>query len=106
MTPQFTKEYTKKIEESAYGVLSEQEVEQLLNYIWIFKSNNFTEHWHVNEYITKNSMWHNFTRLRSLNDHGHANKIKGITPKYFAIVCKALNVSADQGSSLEDYETY
>lgn len=106
MTQQFRNEYTKKINDAAFSELSQKEVEQLLTYLWIFISEDLDEHWEVNEYITNNDIWDDFSELRSLNDHGYKNRVKGITPKYFAIACTVLDVDADDGAPLEDYKKY
>jgi len=106
MTNKFREVYKKIIEDVSFSELTEKEKEQLLNYLWIFKSNNFVQHWEVNEYINKHVLWDKFTELRSLNDHGHYNKVKGITPKFFAIACASLDVRADNGNPLEEYEKY
>jgi hypothetical protein len=72
----------------------------------IYKSQSCTEHWEVNSYISKNELWDDFSELRSLNDHGHRKKIKGITPYYFALFCRVLEIDADDGAPLLDYEKY
>lgn len=98
--------YKKILEEVSDSELSQEETEQLLRYLKIFISNDFRRHWEVNEYISENDIWDKFSELRSLNDHGYPTKIKGITPKYFAIVCRALNIGGDNGAPLQDYEKY
>jgi len=83
-----------------------KEIAELLTYIWIFKKFNLKKHWQINNYITNIDAWGDFAELRSLNDHGYQNKIKGITPKFFAIVCNVLNITDDDGSPLKEFEKY
>lgn len=106
MTDKFIIKCTKKIKKASFTELTEDEIEQLLSYLWIFISENFEEHWQVNNYITEHDIWDEFTAIRSLNDHGHRQKIKGITPKHFAIACKVLDIDADDGAPLRDYLKY
>ena len=44
--------------------------------------------------------------LISLNNHGHKNLVKGITPIFFAIICRALDITGDDGDPLLGYEKY
>jgi hypothetical protein len=102
----FINRYVPKIKNASYGNLSIEKLAQLVTYIYIYKSNNLTEHWEVNKLISRNDTWDDFDELRSLNDHGNNNKVKGIMPKYFAIICKTLGIDADDGAPLLDYEKY
>ena len=98
--------YYLKIINASYKELTVEQVCQILIYIRIYKTESFTEHWQVNKYISKHNLWNYFSELRSLNDHGHTNKIKGITPLYFALICRVLEINADDGEPLLDYEKY
>lgn len=102
----FINKYHKRIKTASYENLSIDTLAQLVTYIWIYKSNHCLEHWEVNEYITRKRYWNDFSLLRSLNDHGYNNKVKGIQPKYFAIICRTLNIKSDDGAPLKDYEPY
>lgn len=89
-----------EIMNASYSELSQKEVNQISNYIKIYKKNNCTEHWQVNNIISANNDWNSFDAIRSHNDHGHQKLVKGILPKYFAIVCQVLNITGDDGSPL------
>lgn len=106
MTRRFIKKYEKIIRDVAYTDLSKKEIKQLLKYLWIYLIEEYEEHWEVNQHITDEEMWDEFEELRSLNDHGYRNKIRGIAPRYFAIVCSALEITAGDGEPLIDYERY
>jgi hypothetical protein len=95
-----------KIIDASYKELTIEQVCQVLIYIRIYKRESYTEHWQVNRYISNQNLWDYFSELRSLNDHGHPNKIKGITPFYFALICRVLEINADDGEPLLDYEEY
>jgi hypothetical protein len=86
--------------------LTKEQLSQLFEYIYIFKSNNFTKHWQVNEKISANDDWDKFDEIRALNDHGYEEKIKGILPHYFQLVCYILKISGDEGAKLIDSEPY
>ena len=81
-------------------------VNELADYIWIYVSKKFTEHWEVNEYISEKHMWGQFENIRSLNKHGDYDKVEGIEPKYFAIVCEVLSIKGDDGKPLESWKKY
>jgi hypothetical protein len=82
------------------------ENKEIHEYLKIFLNNGFKEHYQVNNYITQKNMWNNFKIMRSLNDHGEHKNIKGIQPKYYAIICKRLNISGAGGKQLDDVHLY
>jgi hypothetical protein len=86
--------------------LSNLELEQISNYIWLYKSNSCSAHWQVNQIISDTNKWHEFDTIRSLNDHGYKKLVKGIEPYYFSLVLKVLEISADYGAPLIGYEKY
>lgn len=88
------------------GYLNSEERNELRMYINIFLENNYSEHYEVNIYITRNSMWDQFPTIRSLNDHGHDYDIEGILPKYYGIVCKALEITDAGGKPLDRARSY
>lgn len=106
MTYSFKKDFTRRIKSVAFSILTNEEIDQLLNYLWIFRTKGFRAHWQVNKYISKNDLWDDFDALRSFNDHGYRNRVKGITPEFFAIACGAMNMATGDGQPLEDYERY
>jgi hypothetical protein len=94
------------IRESSKEELSDDVVNELADYIWIYSSKNFKKHWKVNEYISDKNIWDNFENIRSLNKHGEYDKVQGIEPKYFAIVCEVLSIDGDDGAPLESWRKY
>ncbi len=96
----------RKIAEASFVTLKAEELEQTAEYIQLYHSRKCSEHWQVNNIITKEGKWDEFTAIRSLNDHGTASKLKGITPKFFAIVCLVLSIQGDDGAPLKDYDMY
>jgi len=85
--------------------ISEIELKQVKAYVDIFKNNSFQEHYEVNNYISRHNLWNDFSEIRSMNTHG-VNCIKGILPKFFAIVCKILEITGDNGEPLDKSEPY
>ncbi|WP_422732354.1 hypothetical protein ACOV1V_09645 [Leclercia pneumoniae] len=80
---------------------------ELALYISLFKEIGATEHYEVNEYITNNDMWYEFSQIRSLNDHGRGKEnIPGIQPKFFREVCQRLKISGGKGSPLVRSKQY
>jgi hypothetical protein len=106
MNDQFVKVYTRKVNNASFTALSQSEVNELLRYIWIYKQNNMTEHWQVNEYISEFDNWDEFTNIRSLNDHGYDFHIQGIQPKFYAIICNVLQKEKGDGAPLLDWDSY
>lgn len=86
--------------------LTSIESKEINEYIKIYLKNSFSKHYEVNEYISENNLWDNFTTIRSLNKHADYEKIKGIEPEYFKIICQILNISGEGGSPLESYKKY
>ena len=87
-------------------ILSPKEIEEIQWYIDIYQTEGLNAHFEVNEYITRNDLWSQFTTIRSLNDHGEFKKIQGIQPKYFNIICHMLNISGENGRPLQAYQVY
>jgi len=86
--------------------LSSSELEQIEEYVHIYKSNSFKEHYEVNNYISKHKLWGGFSDLRSLNDHGSHKRIPGILPKFYSVVCQILAITGADGAPLENAERY
>ncbi len=87
-----------------YNLMDEER--ELNEYIDIYLKNGFKEHYEVNDYITKNNLWDNFSNMRSLNDHRGCKNILGILPKFYAQVCKRLNIEGAGGSPLDNATHY
>ena len=102
----FIKNIKPEIVKAAFDELSDEEIVQTAKYIWLYKINECKEHYEVNNIITMRNSWGEFTAIRSMNDHGHRKKIRGITPKFFAIICNVLEITGDDGAPLKDYEKY
>ena len=88
-----------------YGI-SVNELYQVERYIFIFKSCSFTQHWQVNNYISKNNLWSEFDNIRSFNDHGANMHIRGILPKFFSLVCEILEINSSNGEPLTRSQRY
>ena len=86
--------------------LSDDELHQLIKYLYIFEIYDLTLHWEVNEVITQNNDWDSFKAIRSKNNHGHKLLVDGITPKYFAIVCTIIEQEIFTGNPLLSYRRY
>jgi hypothetical protein len=90
------------------NVFRELENKEMKNYLAIYYKNNFVEHYEVNTYITQNDLWDNFFVIRSKNYHlNHKSPIRGILPKYFAVICEKLNMQDEKkGNPLEYAKSY
>lgn len=86
--------------------LTDLEINQVKRYVAIFRSNSFQVHYEVNHYITNHNLWNQFSKIRSLNDHGLHKGIPGILPKYFAVVCELLEITGAGGAPLDKAEPY
>jgi hypothetical protein len=86
--------------------LTDVELYEISEYIRIFRENSLSRHYEVNQYISENCLWDNFSTIRSLNDHGKFKEIKGIQPKYFEIICAILGISGEDGLPLDSYKKY
>lgn len=86
--------------------VSDSAWDQVVKYISIFRDESFTKHHQVNEYITKNELWDKFPEMRSINNHGKSKSVRGITPTYFKLVCKILEITGDDGAPLIKSEKY
>jgi hypothetical protein len=106
MTEEFFNNIRGSIKEASHMALTEDELQQTAEYIFMFKSLRLEEHWQVNQVIAKADRWDDFKALRSMNDHGPSGVIQGITPKFFAIVCKVLKISGDDGHPLLNYRKW
>lgn len=102
----YTKDNTPTNSKPSFDTLTSNESKEVNDYISIFKSNNLTEHFQVNKYITENGLWNNFETIRSINNHGLNKEIPGIQPKYFNIICSLLNIQGGTGSTLVGYKKY
>jgi hypothetical protein len=106
MNDEFVNAYKSKVKDASYTCLSETELNELLNYLWIYKKNNMFEHWQVNEFISENDIWDEFKGIRSMNDHGYEFHIEGIKPNYYAIVCRVLEKEKGDGAPLLNWNSY
>jgi len=106
MKHSFKIKFTSIIKEIPNIFLNKNQIDQLLEYLWIYKSNNYDQHWEVNNHISRYNLWDDFTEIRSLNDHGYEKNIKGITPKYYFITCRAMSIEKGDGASLISSEVY
>lgn len=88
------------------NVLSSREKKEIEEYIKIYRDYGCKKHDEVNEIITRENLWGDFKKIRSLNDHGVHKGIKGIQPNYFEIVCNILNISGGSGLPLTRYTIY
>ena len=86
--------------------LTNKEWEQVKEYVLIFKKNSLKKHHEVNNYITNNNLWDDFSELRSMNDHGSNKVVHGITEKHFKLICEILNITGDNGAPLIKAERY
>jgi hypothetical protein len=86
--------------------LSLNENAEIEKYIKIFREYDCTKHHEVNEIIAQSGTWDNFKTIRSLNNHGKHEAIKGIQPKYFEIICNILKISGEKGLPLDSYRKY
>jgi len=102
----FVRFHKNKIIKVSKTKLNENEIKQIVVYLWIYNKYSCSEHWEVNKIISQDKRWKDFNELRSYNDHGYNSKIKGITPKYFAIICSVLDILPSNGNPLLDYEKY
>lgn len=79
---------------------------QVIEYVLIYKNKSFQEHHEVNNYITNNNLWGNFTEMRSMNDHGSNKIVHGITDKYYSLICNILKITGGNGDPLIKSEKY
>ena len=106
MQVRFTSRYSTKNRYTSFSDLSKAIQKQISAYLEIFQSNGFSEHWEVNNYISQHNMWDEFKDIRAMNDHGYVRKIRGILPKYYAIVCSQLHIMRGDGAPLLHSESY
>ncbi|HEX5272720.1 MAG TPA: hypothetical protein VFW33_19620 [Gemmataceae bacterium] len=86
--------------------LSDQERCEVERYVEIFRRKGFKKHWQVNDWIGCFDSWDNFRSIRAINDHVVAKGLQGIQPKFFAIVCRLLEINDFDGSPLIKSTTY
>ncbi len=86
--------------------LTSAEEDEISHYIKIYIDNGFKEHYEVNSYISQNNIWDSFPNIRSLNDHGVHKKIPGILERFYAIICKRLDIEGAGGTPLDKAEHY
>ena len=80
--------------------LTDEERREVEGYVEIFVTQEFKEHWQVNDWIGLFDSWDNFRSIRSINDHVVAKGLEGIHPRFFAIVCELLDIHKFDGSPL------
>ena len=103
---QTTRETCQNIIEEVTSYCSNLEIMQLAEYLYIYKTENCSKHFEVNNFIGRNHFWDKFYELRSRNTHANGFVAKGIKPKYFAIICEALKITDNGGSRLIEVEAY
>lgn len=86
--------------------LPEDVQDEIEKFIQIFESQQFSYHHEVCQFISMNNWWSEFPNLRSINEHVNASGVKGIEPKYFAMVCSILNLNEFHGSKLVSSAKY
>lgn len=86
--------------------ITEDQINQIKNYMKIFDENNFNTQKMANKFITENKLWNEFTEIRSLNDHGSYKNIPGILPKFYKITCAILKVRRGDGAALTNFKKY
>jgi hypothetical protein len=86
--------------------LSNLEWDQVKKYVAIFNEQSLKKHHEVNEYIGTHGMWDQFSKIRSMNDHGNGKVVHGITPKHFKLVCEILKITGGDGDPLKHAERY
>lgn len=86
----------------------EEETErELSQYIDIYVKINAYKHYEVNNYITANNRWDEFTKIRSINNHGLGKEnILGIEPKYYKEICQRLKLTNGNGAALKSSKSY
>ncbi|GAB3215657.1 hypothetical protein [Pseudaeromonas pectinilytica] len=85
--------------------LNEKEHTEIMRYIEIFKNHDCSELFQVNDIITKNQLWDDFTTIRAKNDHGPHKGLLGLLPKYFEVVSSILAVRG-MGTPLDRSQHY
>lgn len=86
--------------------LTPQEQWEINEYIQIYKRLNFSKHYEVNNYISRNQLWGRFPTIRSMNTHANGAVVQGIFPRYYGIVCDLVGMESGDGTSLEKSEEY
>ena len=87
--------------------LTKAEKDQLVEFISIYKQNDFGQLWRVNEFITNSNSWGDFPDIRSLNNYNGIKKfIPGIQPRYFAIISKILQHVQSPKTYIEEIVHY
>jgi hypothetical protein len=86
--------------------LTDKSWKQVKEYASIYRKNSLTKHHEVNNYITSNGLWGNFSEMRSMNDHGNEKVVKGITEMYFKLICELLEITGGNGDPLIKAEKY
>jgi hypothetical protein len=86
--------------------LTDKAWQQVREYVSIYRNNSLTKHYEVNNHITNNGLWGNFSEIRSMNEHGSEKVLKGITEMYFKLICELLEITGGNGSPLIKAEKY
>ena len=94
-------DYNPPVDETILPDQTSNKDQEILEYVKIFRDEGFTEHWHVNRYITHHNLWDFFTNIRAYNNHGIGKEnILGILPEHYATVCHILEIDGDRGDKL------
>lgn len=95
-----------QIEISSDTELSPQELYELSEYINIYNNYDCTRHWEVNQIISDENRWDDFPTIRALNTHRSNNRVRGILPKYFAIICNVLSIDSGSRNPITESKNY
>ena len=94
------------IEMASHCKLSTQELNEIIEYISIFNNYECDQHWEVNQIISDQDRWNSFQKIRALNTHRSNYTVRGISPKYFSIICSFQNIRKGNGSSIVESKKY
>ncbi|WP_116109388.1 hypothetical protein [Lewinella sp. IMCC34191] len=101
----FKEEYRLKINYCS-NFLSENQVEELVQYIYIIVYFNLKDHWVANVIIDMNDDWDSYKHIRSKNSHGPRKTVNGIIPTCFHVLHKLLNLNRGGGENLTAFSQY
>lgn len=86
--------------------LSNNEVQQIKDYIRVYNEHGFNSQKDANNFITNENYWDKFPDIRSLNLHGTYKDVPGILPKFYRITCEILNITRGNGAPLKKATKY
>lgn len=91
---------------SAFPQFHATEIEQLSNYISLYRHLGAQELYKVNDYIDEKEMWDDFDFIRAKNTHANGSEVKGISPKFYKACCEVLNIGKGKGTALVKSKTW